>query len=145
MEKIVVSVRASKVYTEISGKVYLLEQSEKEYANEYVGFTLPSGNANKGTILVKDGTKNVSQMALSFVERADKNTAFDKFTVGEYGKDKVVGSIYTPKTSKAGKANGKVAKGSKAVASHTGKANKAVMAEILATQAHLAELIASIS
>jgi len=147
--RIVVSIKGGKVFAQIESKVYLLEEAEKQYSNGYTGYVLPNGNENRGTILVKTGTKNYSPVALAYQEREGINAKFDKFSYGEYKVDKLVGSIYTPiKTAKAvksGKANAKIAKGSKAVASHTGKANKAVMAEILATQAHLAELIASIS
>ena len=136
--KIVASVRAGKVYAEIAGKVYLCPQV-KETAN-YLEFGLPSGNSNRANILVKTGVKNISPVRLEAITRKHEEAkSFDKFAYGKYG-DKFLASVYTPKTTKP---NAKIAK--TAVASKTGKANKAVMAEILATQAHLAELIASIS
>ena len=148
--RIVVSIKGGKVFAQIESKVYLLEEAEKQYSNGYTGYVLPNGNENRGTILVKTGTKNYSPVALAYQEREGINAKFDKFSYGEYKVDKLVGSLYTPiktakavKSGKVSKANGKVAK--TAVASKSGKANKAVMAEILATQAHLAELIASIS
>jgi hypothetical protein len=139
--RVLVSVKASKVYAEIAGKVYLCTQV-KETAN-YLEFGLPNGNSNLANILVKPGVKNISPVRLEAVERKSVNAKFDKFAVGKYG-DNFLASVYTPKTTKSGKANRPIAQ-AQAVASKSGKANKAVMAEILATQAHLAELIASIS
>jgi len=139
--RIVVSVKANKVYAEIAGKVYLCTQV-KETAN-YLEFGLPNGNSNLANILVKPGVKNISPVRLEAVERKSVNVKFDKFAIGKYG-DNFLASVYTPKTTKSGKANRPIAQ-AQAVASKSGKANKAVMAEILATQAHLAELIASIS
>jgi hypothetical protein len=139
--RIVVSVKANKVYAEIAGKVYLCTQV-KETAN-YLEFGLPNGNSNLANILVKPGVKNISPVRLEAVERKSVNAKFDKFAIGKYG-DNFLASVYTPKTTKSGKANRPIAQ-AQAVASKSGKANKAVMAEILATQAHLAELIASIS
>ena len=139
--KIVVSVKASKVYAEIAGKVYLCTQV-KETAN-YLEFGLPNGSSNLANILVKPGVRNISPVRLGAVERKSVNAKFDKFAIGKYG-DNFLASVYTPKTTKSGKANRPIAQ-AQAVASKSGKANKAVMAEILATQAHLAELIASIS
>ena len=139
--RIVVSAKANKVYAEIAGKVYLCTQV-KETAN-YLEFGLPNGNSNLANILVKPGVKNISPVRLEAVERKSVNAKFDKFAIGKYG-DNFLASVYTPKTTKSGKANRPIAQ-AQAVASKSGKANKAVMAEILATQAHLAELIASIS
>jgi len=139
--RVLASVNGGKVFATIGGKVYLCTQV-KETAN-YLEFGLPNGNSNLANILVKPGVKNISPVRLEAVERKSVNVKFDKFAIGKYG-DNFLASVYTPKTTKSGKANRPIAQ-AQAVASKSGKANKAVMAEILATQAHLAELIASIS
>jgi hypothetical protein len=140
--KVLASVNGGKVFATIGGKVYLCTQV-KETAN-YLEFGLPNGNSNLANILVKPGVKNISPVRLEAVERKSVNAKFDKFAIGKYG-DNFLASVYTPKTTRSGKANRPIAHQAQAVASKSGKANKALMAEILATQAHLAELIASIS
>jgi len=78
--RIVVSVKANKVYAEIAGKVYLCTQV-KETAN-YLEFGLPNGNSNLANILVKPGVKNISPVRLEAVERKSVNVKFDKFAIG---------------------------------------------------------------
>jgi len=145
--KVLASVNGGKVFATIGGKVYLCQESDKTSLKGWTDFVLPNGNANIGTILVKSVKRNISPERLEFIARPKKTTKFDKFGVGVWNADydgKIIARIFTPKTTKSGKANRPIAQ-AQAIASKSGKANKAVMAEILATQAHLAELIASIS
>jgi len=133
-----VSVQNGRAIVSIEGKEYPCTKIKTK--DGYGVYGLPKGGTNLANVLVKVGTKNVKASELSF----ERNTSnFAKFTVGEPFKSVVSASVYTPKI-RDGKANRTVGKANGKAVVKTGKKNL-VMAEILKTQQHLAELIASIS